>query len=281
MGALHVVTGADHISAVASLACGNSRWRAFWLGVRWGAGHSVGLVIVFVAVLALEKETDAGFMRGMNRWMGAVVGLLMIALGLYGARRARNKSDDGGDDDDARDAAPDDEEEETTAPLVGARPRGPPPPDAWRRTASRTRRSAGRRTRTRARSDPAPPRPTRASSVSDPDPRPRVRDAGAAARNAPVAVGGGRRARRRAGAVSASSPRSRGAPRLSWGTSRGSPPRSSPWGVRDALGGGGVAGGGGEEGAGDGENLGVRQLGGVRDRRRRVRRAHPAGFEPD
>jgi hypothetical protein len=122
MGALHVVTGADHISAVASLACGNSRWRAFWLGVRWGAGHSVGLVIVFVAVLALEKETDAGFMRGMNRWMGAVVGLLMIALGLYGARRARNKSDDGGDDDDARDAAPDDEEEETTAPLVGARP---------------------------------------------------------------------------------------------------------------------------------------------------------------
>ena len=99
MGALHVVTGADHISAVASLACGNSRWRAFWLGVRWGAGHSVGLVIVFVAVLALEKETDAGFMRGMNRWMGAVVGLLMIALGLYGARRARNKSDD------ARDAA--------------------------------------------------------------------------------------------------------------------------------------------------------------------------------
>lgn len=42
MGALHVVTGADHLSAVATLACGNSRTRAFWLGVRWGGGHSVG-----------------------------------------------------------------------------------------------------------------------------------------------------------------------------------------------------------------------------------------------
>lgn len=42
MGALHVMTGADHLSAVATLACGNSRTRAFWLGARWGSGHSVG-----------------------------------------------------------------------------------------------------------------------------------------------------------------------------------------------------------------------------------------------
>ena len=42
MGALHVMTGADHLSAVATLACGNSRVKAFWLGAKWGSGHSVG-----------------------------------------------------------------------------------------------------------------------------------------------------------------------------------------------------------------------------------------------
>ena len=42
MGTMHVVTGADHLSAVATLSCGNSRMDAFWLGARWGAGHSLG-----------------------------------------------------------------------------------------------------------------------------------------------------------------------------------------------------------------------------------------------
>ena len=72
MGTLHVVTGADHISAVASLAVGNSPSRAFALGARWGAGHSVGLLFVFVVLLALRLETDEAFMRVASRWMGVV-----------------------------------------------------------------------------------------------------------------------------------------------------------------------------------------------------------------
>ena len=41
MGALHVLTGPDHLSAISVLAAGNahSRWRTAWLGVRWGLGH--------------------------------------------------------------------------------------------------------------------------------------------------------------------------------------------------------------------------------------------------
>ena len=40
-GALHVVTGPDHLSAISQLAAGQpgSRWRAAWLGLRWGLGH--------------------------------------------------------------------------------------------------------------------------------------------------------------------------------------------------------------------------------------------------
>ena len=279
MGALHVVTGADHISAVASLACGNSRWRAFWLGVRWGAGHSVGLVFVFVAVLALEKETDAGFMRGMNRWMGAVVGLLMIALGLYGARRARNKSDDGGDDDDARDAAPDDEEEEATAPLVGARP---PRSSSSRRMAPYGVADAQERGEADANSRAE--RPGTASTdprVVGPGPGPAPSGPAMPApphANAPVAVAVGVvHGAAGPGAVLGVLPAvALRAPRLVVGYFAGFIAATVLTMGAFAMLWGEVTGIAGKRGAGDGANLGVRQLGGVRDRRRRVRRAHPS-----
>jgi hypothetical protein len=40
-GCVHVLTGPDHLSAISMLASGGSasRWRAAWLGVRWGLGH--------------------------------------------------------------------------------------------------------------------------------------------------------------------------------------------------------------------------------------------------
>ena len=92
MGAIHVITGADHLSAVASLACGNTRTRAFWLGVRWGAGHSVGLLCVFLVVMALRVDADEGFMDSMEWWMGIAVGTLMFSLGLYGVAVADERS---------------------------------------------------------------------------------------------------------------------------------------------------------------------------------------------
>lgn len=109
MGTLHVVTGADHISAVASLAVGNSPSRAFALGARWGAGHSVGLLCVFLFLLALRVETDEAFMRVASRWMGLGVGAFMVALGVYGVlevdQRLRDAERDG-------DALPDANDEE-------------------------------------------------------------------------------------------------------------------------------------------------------------------------
>jgi len=104
MGTLHVVTGADHISAVASLAVGNSPSRAFALGARWGAGHSVGLLCVFLFLLALRVETDEAFMRVASRWMGLGVGAFMVALGVYGVREVDQRlrdaelADGGGED---------------------------------------------------------------------------------------------------------------------------------------------------------------------------------------
>ena len=83
MGLVHVLTGPDHLSAVATLACGNS-YEAFWLGCRWGAGHSIGLFLVFMLILTAKVETNSLFMGTMEWWMTISVGVLMICLGVYG-----------------------------------------------------------------------------------------------------------------------------------------------------------------------------------------------------
>ena len=102
MGVIHVVTGADHLSAVATLSCGNDRYAATVLGVRWGLGHCVGLLVVFLAVLAASEEIDRASVRGVEKHMGIVVGLLMCGLGAYGLWDARAKGD-GGHGGDATD----------------------------------------------------------------------------------------------------------------------------------------------------------------------------------
>jgi ABC-type nickel/cobalt efflux system permease component RcnA len=97
MGVIHVVTGADHLSAVAMLSSGNDRWTALHLGIRWGMGHCVGLLAVFAAVLIASAELDKTSVRGVEEYMGVVVGLLMIGLGAYGlwdaSRVTRDASD--------------------------------------------------------------------------------------------------------------------------------------------------------------------------------------------
>jgi hypothetical protein len=42
MGFLHVLTGPDHLSALATLSANVGNGKAFSLGVRWGVGHSTG-----------------------------------------------------------------------------------------------------------------------------------------------------------------------------------------------------------------------------------------------
>lgn len=45
LGIVHVLTGPDHMTALAQLTCG-ARLKGCWLGVRWGLGHSAGLLVM-------------------------------------------------------------------------------------------------------------------------------------------------------------------------------------------------------------------------------------------
>jgi hypothetical protein len=59
---------------------GNS-YKAFSLGVRWGLGHSAGLVSIAVAFIMLKGNLD---LRGLAKRINVVLGVFMIVIGASG-----------------------------------------------------------------------------------------------------------------------------------------------------------------------------------------------------
>jgi len=86
-GLFHVLSGPDHLSAVAPLAVENGRrgWLAGW---TWGIGHASGVVVV--AVLAILLRDLLPSIDILSAWGERVVGLALIAIGLWALRRALN-----------------------------------------------------------------------------------------------------------------------------------------------------------------------------------------------
>jgi hypothetical protein len=76
-GALHVVSGPDHLAALGPIA-GREPQRAVGLGALWGVGHGVGVLLVAalgrLAGHALDLERLGG-------WAELVVGAALILLG--------------------------------------------------------------------------------------------------------------------------------------------------------------------------------------------------------
>ncbi|KAL7473971.1 hypothetical protein ACHAXS_014241 [Conticribra weissflogii] len=147
MGIVHVLTGPDHLSALATLSgtniarhhallsdhdhdgannanereynsainnmrkqsvlgrlclrfcCNknNSRYQAFLLGVRWGIGHSIGLLLVGGTLIVLEQSSNDEWIN-MDDTLTAVlesfVGVFMLIVGVYGLCKAfRNREE--------------------------------------------------------------------------------------------------------------------------------------------------------------------------------------------
>lgn len=83
-GAAHVVTGIDHLAALLPLSVGR-RWAAFRAGVRWGLGHSGGVLVVGAAAIALEGAFDV---EALSHRAEAVVGLVLCVIGGQAVRTA-------------------------------------------------------------------------------------------------------------------------------------------------------------------------------------------------
>ena len=83
-GAIHVISGPDHFAAVAPFAA-ESRRKAWDVGLRWGVGHAGG--VLFIGLLSLLLR-DWLPVAAISSWSERLVGVMLIGIGLWGARRA-------------------------------------------------------------------------------------------------------------------------------------------------------------------------------------------------
>ncbi|MDY7227312.1 hypothetical protein [Hyalangium rubrum] len=82
-GALHALSGPDHLLSLAPLSVGRRRgaWR---VGLIWGLGHGLGtLAAAAVLMLALSVV----HLEGVDRWAERVAGLALLVMGAWGLRR--------------------------------------------------------------------------------------------------------------------------------------------------------------------------------------------------
>lgn len=82
-GLVHVLTGPDHIAAVAPLAVDHPQ-RSWWAGCVWGIGHSGGIWLLAALALVLRETLP---IDAISAWSERLVGIVLIAVGLWGLRR--------------------------------------------------------------------------------------------------------------------------------------------------------------------------------------------------
>ena len=84
-GFFHVLSGPDHLAAVAPLAIAD-RSRGWFAGWTWGLGHASG--VVTVAVLAVLLRDVLPPVEALSAWSERLVGAALIAVGLWALRRS-------------------------------------------------------------------------------------------------------------------------------------------------------------------------------------------------
>lgn len=105
MGIIHVLTGPDHLSAIATLSGTNiernTRRSSFMLGVKWGLGHSFGLLLVGGILIFLEESSGdwIGMDTTLSKILESFVGVFMLCLGIYGLFKADRNHKEGVIDD--------------------------------------------------------------------------------------------------------------------------------------------------------------------------------------
>lgn len=83
-GAFHVLSGPDHLTAIAPLAVRRPK-RAWVPGVRWGVGHSAGVAVVGLLSLWLRDLIPVTL---LSTWGERLVGVMLFGIGLWALRRA-------------------------------------------------------------------------------------------------------------------------------------------------------------------------------------------------
>ena len=83
-GLFHVLSGPDHLAAVAPLALAD-RERGWVAGWTWGLGHASGVVAVAVVAIMLRDMLPP--VEALSAWGERLVGVALIGIGLWALRR--------------------------------------------------------------------------------------------------------------------------------------------------------------------------------------------------
>ena len=84
-GLVHVLSGPDHLAAVAPLAAAD-RGRGWIAGWTWGIGHASGVVVV--ALLAVVLRDLLPPIDVLSAWSERIVGVALIGLGIWALRHS-------------------------------------------------------------------------------------------------------------------------------------------------------------------------------------------------
>lgn len=84
-GALHAVSGPDHLLSLAPLSLGMRRgaWR---VGLLWGVGHALGTLACAAVVMAIASMLD---LERVSDWGDRLAGIALFVMGVVGLRRWR------------------------------------------------------------------------------------------------------------------------------------------------------------------------------------------------
>ena len=82
-GSAHVVTGPDHLAALAPIAVDQPR-KAMRIGLRWGLGHGLGVIILGALGVFARSAVDVD---AISAWSEFIVGFALIAVGVWALRR--------------------------------------------------------------------------------------------------------------------------------------------------------------------------------------------------
>jgi nickel/cobalt exporter len=78
-GALHAVTGPDHVLSLAPLAIAERR-TAFQLGLLWGIGHALGTVLLVTLLALLAAYSELG---SISVWSQRASGAALVSMGAW------------------------------------------------------------------------------------------------------------------------------------------------------------------------------------------------------
>lgn len=92
LGVVHVLAGPDHLSALATICASETTRTSFLLGLQWGVGHSIGLLVVGGIFIAITSQNDGHdtieIPESVTKIFENLVGIFMICLGVFGIHRA-------------------------------------------------------------------------------------------------------------------------------------------------------------------------------------------------